>query len=376
MLKKIKKALILGMIPLSMSFLSSCSFFNTEEKGYLIKSIETEECEDGSTKVTITYDDEDQAPIVFYIPKGEKGEDGETGNGIAGITNKGTDETGSYTIMEITYTDTTMEPLEFQVPNGVSVKSMESVVNEETGISTVTLTLTNGETLSFELERGKDGEDGRGIESIEWYVNEDEESEDYKSVEIVLVLSDGFRRVIQIPAPQKGEDGRGISSMIAGESGEKYIIIVNYTDGNSETLEFAKPADPATWLNGQGAPNSTLGRNGDFYFDTYGKNIYSKSNGRWILIHSFSDNDIVYEIRFDLNDSRDYPASMTAEPAYFIDRGSYFTASGYSIPIPTRSGYTFDGWFTTKTPGPVNGAFTDLTPVFSDLTLYAKWIEC
>lgn len=368
MLKKIKKALILGMISLSMSFLSSCSFFNTGEKGYLIKSIETEECEDGSTKVTITYDDENQAPIVFYIPKGEKGEDGEIGNGIAGITNKGTDETGSYTIMEITYTDTTMKPLEFQVPNGVSVKSMESEYDERTGLVTVTIYLTNGKYLEFKLPRGKDGEDGNGIVGYSIVNNED------NSVDITFNFTYTEPLTVHIPAPQKGDDGRGVASMISRENGDKYIIEVNYTDGTSETLEFARPADPATWLNGQGAPNSTLGKNGDFYFDTYGKNIYSKSNGRWILIHSFSDNDIVYEIRFDLNDSRDYPASMIAEPAYFIDRGSYFTASGYSIPIPTRSGYTFDGWFTTKTPGPVNGAFTDLTPVFSDLTLYAKWI--
>lgn len=371
MLKKIKKALILGMIPLSISFLSSCSFFNTGEKGYLIKSIEAEECDDGSTKVTITYDDEEQEPIIFYVPKGEKGDDGEngeTGNGIAAITNKGTDESGSKTIMEITYTDTTMEPTLFEVLNGVSIASIESVVDEEKDIVRVTVTFTDGTSKPFELHKGKDGKDGNSIIYIEQIVNDD------KSVDIVLYFSDGNSRTIKISAPEKGDAGRGIASMIAGETGDKYIIAINYTDGTSETLEFTRPADPATWLNGQGAPVNSLGKNGDFYFDTYGKNIYSKSNGRWILIHSFSDNDIEYEIRFNINDSVDYPASMSAEPAYFIDRGSYFAASGYSIPIPTRAGYEFAGWYTTKNPGPTNGAFTDLTPVFSDLTLYAKWV--
>ncbi len=371
MLKKIKKALILGMIPLSISFLSSCSFFNTGEKGYLIKSIEAEECDDGSTKVTITYDDEEQEPVIFYVPKGEKGIDGETGNGIAAITNKGTDESGSKTIMEITYTDTTMEPTLFEVPNGVSVKSMESEYDERTGLVTVTIYLTNGKYLEFKLPRGKDGDEGNGIIGYSVVTNED------KSVDITFDFTYTSPLTVHIPAPQKGDDGRGITSMVSKETEDKYIIEVNYTDGTSETLEFTRPADPATWLKGQGAPDNSLGKNGDFYFDTYGLKIYSKSNGRWSLVQAFSDYyELEHEITFDLN-VRDGSARFTESnlpDSYYIDRGSYFAASGYSIPIPIRDGYEFAGWFTARNPGPTNGAFTDLTPVFSDLTLYAKWI--
>ena len=60
--------------------------------------------------------------------------------------------------------------------------------------------------------------------------------------------------------------------------------------------------------------------------------------------------------------------------AYQIPHGSYFAAQeGYTIPIPTRNGYDFVGWYTTKTITPTSGKFTDLTPVMADLTLYAIW---
>lgn len=370
MLKKIKKFLIFLVIPLAISLLSSCSFFNTVDEGYLIKSIETFECEDGSTKVTITYDDEDQEPIVFYIPKGVKGEDGVEGNGIASIENKGIDSTGSYTIMEITYTDTSMESTEFKIPNGVSIRTIESDYNEKTGLVSIVVFLSNGEYMQFEVPRGKDGEEGNGINGYTIITNED------KSVEITFSFTKSDPFVITIPAPQKGEEGRGISFIASSETSDQYIITINYTDGTSETLNFNRPADPNTWYTGQGVPDSSYGKNGDYWFDTNGKNIYGKSGGKWVLIHSFSDSGDSYDIEFKLNDSKAYPASMYGETIYTVDRGSYFAASGYSIPIPTRAGFDFVGWYTTANPGPTNGAFTDLTPVFSDLTLYAKWVEC
>ena len=43
-----------------------------------------------------------------------------------------------------------------------------------------------------------------------------------------------------------------------------------------------------------------------------------------------------------------------------------------NIPTPTYEGHSFMGWYTDSNN--VNaGQFTDLTPVFSDLKLYAKY---
>ena len=369
MFNKVKKVISLLAIPLTLTYLSSCSFFNTgKEDSYMIKSIEAEQFEDGSTKVTITYDDEEKEPVVFYIPKGEQGDIGETGatgNGIAGIENKGTDETGKYTIMEITYTDTSIPSTEFKVPNGASIDRIESSYNDTTGFVTVKITLSNGDSLSFDLPRGKDG---NGISNIEQIVNAD------KSVTLIIHFTEGGTTTVEIPAPKDGEDGRGISSMISTETNDKYIITVNYTDGTSDVLELTRPTDPNNWYTGYGIPENSFGKNGDFYFDIDNKNIYGKSGGRWSLIYSFTDTGDVYEVTFDLNDTIDAPATMKGQLSYQIERGTYFAASGYKIPEPTRTGYEFVGWYTTKEPGPTNGAFTDLTPVFADLQLYAKWI--
>ena len=59
--------------------------------------------------------------------------------------------------------------------------------------------------------------------------------------------------------------------------------------------------------------------------------------------------------------------------SYEIECGNYFGASGYQLPMPTRNGFNFKGWYLVKTPTVINGAFTDVTPVLSDLKLYAVW---
>jgi uncharacterized repeat protein (TIGR02543 family) len=67
----------------------------------------------------------------------------------------------------------------------------------------------------------------------------------------------------------------------------------------------------------------------------------------------------------------------SANKVYRVERGSYFSADGNGdIPIPTRPGYKFMGWYTKRSVNPATmSPFTDFTPVFSDLTLYAIWEE-
>ena len=116
---------------------------------------------------------------------------------------------------------------------------------------------------------------------------------------------------------------------------------------------------------------------GNFEGNNYSiKGIYVKQSGVWVLIVSFDNNIETHSVIFQLNDSLDEPANMPSGSlmAYQIPHGSYFAAQeGYSIPIPTRNGYDFVGWYTTKTITPTSGKFTDLTPVMADLTLYAIW---
>ena len=68
--------------------------------------------------------------------------------------------------------------------------------------------------------------------------------------------------------------------------------------------------------------------------------------------------------------------------SYTVKAGTYLwdeENGNVTLPIPVRPGYTFGGWYhraipENGKPDATMGLFTDLTPVFSDLTLYAYWI--
>jgi len=58
-----------------------------------------------------------------------------------------------------------------------------------------------------------------------------------------------------------------------------------------------------------------------------------------------------------------------------VTYGSTYGAGSVGWPIPTRTGYTFDGWYTgfNGTGSKISG--TDTVTTTTDLTLYAKWAE-
>ena len=354
------KRLFIGTMCLSL--LAGCSFFKDSTQTHIIKSIDTELVkEDGSTKITITYTDEDTDPVIFYIPKGDKGE---SGVGIKNITYSSDEST---TQVSISYTDDTLENTIVEIPNGVSVTGITKNVDEN-GNTTLVFNYSNG-TISeaIDIPKGEKGDTGVGISNITTITNSD------NSISITLKMSDDNEYYVTIPAPKNGENGVCISSMVASETSSKYVIRVTYTNGKVQDLEFSRPKDPNNWTTGSEAPSNTMGANGDFYFDIYHKNIYLKENGRWSLIVSLTSDDIKYTVRFDLNDDGDAVMPTGALMEYHITRGMYFDAEGYSLPIPIRPGYDFMGWYRSKVVTPVNGAFTDITPVFNDLILFANW---
>ncbi len=53
---------------------------------------------------------------------------------------------------------------------------------------------------------------------------------------------------------------------------------------------------------------------------------------------------------------------------------NFLDNNGYGdIPIPTRDGYIFKGWYRSKSPTATSSPFTDFTPILSDLELFAIW---
>ena len=346
-------------------FLSSCSsFFGSDSEGILIQSISTKTLENGDIEVTISYTDEEKKPTTFIVPRGENGE---SGTGIKEVLTK-QKEDGTGTVLTITYTNNAIQPTTFEVKDGVSLSKIETLYDEETTDTYMVVHFSDG-TMSepLLLPKGEKGKDGISVLGIEQRINRD------YSVTLTFLMSEGDDVIVEIPAPIQGEDGKGIEEIISIPRNDNYMMIITYTDGTTQELEFARPNK---WFSESATPTVADGINGDLWYDLSHNIIYVKQSNRWVRVIDLNQiTGETYTVRFDLNDSASDMASMPVGSllTYEIPSGHYFEASGYEIPIPIRTGYTFKGWYTVKNPTVVHGAFTDLTAVFSDITLYAKW---
>ena len=362
---------------------TSCGGFFSEEL-LQIADVEHVILKDGQTKITITYTDETIEPDVFYIPRGITGEVGNDGNGIEDIKPVHDDE-NKQTLLTISFTDKSVEPKTIAIPDGVSIVGVNDYYDEITGNHTITFISSDSERFQFEpiiIPRGEKGEPGNGIKDFKVEEYLDEITGVPKGNRFTFVLDDGREDHIDIPFPV------GVDNIIASEDPTKnvYKLQVVYTSGDVANLEFARPEEPNRWyrtdpdakLYTSDDLTSSFGKDGDFFFDETRKEIWTKKDGKWKPIVSFASDE--YLVTFDLNDNdgdTENRASMPkgARYEYYIQSGTYFVANDYDIPVPTRRGYEFLGWYTKKSiSNPYTmSPFTDLTMVSSNLTLYAIW---
>jgi uncharacterized repeat protein (TIGR02543 family) len=362
---KLLKTLFLSIIliaSISIS-LTSCSFGLDEDETLEISKISANSLENGDIEIVITYTSDDQTPLTFIIPKGEDGEQGKEGNGIKEITIEENDK--GQKVLTIYFTDETMEPVTQILKESTSISSIETYVDSETSLTYMLVNYSDG-TQSDPLPI-PNGEDGNSITGIDKEIRND------FSVKLTIHFSQTDDVEIIIPAPEKGdtgEDGRGITSIVSIPSGDSYILTITYSTGESEDFEFARPNK---WFSELSSPTTDDGINGDLWFNLSSSTIYYKENGKWISVIDLASNtQVTYTVKFDAMGG-DLPTGSQLE--YEVVSGTYFTNNGYSIPIPTKNGYNFIGWYTTKVVSPTSGLFTDLTPIFGDLVLYAAWEE-
>jgi len=382
-MKKIFKGMLLSLLLISSSAsLSGCFGFGDEAME--ISSITTVTLENGDIQVIITYVDEDTKPTTFVVPKGDSGEDGKDGNGIKEITYTQSEDKQT-TLVNIAFTQENVDPVEVKVPNGVSVTGIDQTFDEETQLTTLIVNFSDGTKSDPILipkgEKGDKGEDGISVLGMEQQINRD------YSVTLTFKMSDGNDVVVEIPAPQKGEDGengkdgREISAIVSRFDKEldKYVYTVTYNDESTTEFEVERQNK---WFTEDYKPTKDDGINGDLWYDVNAQIIYIKESNSWKEAINFEIlQQESYTVRFELNDSKKEPGEMPNTILKYeefdeLEKGTCFASERITVPVPTREGYEFIGWYATKDKlNPTYGAFTDMTPIMSDLVLYARWVK-
>ncbi|MBO5481398.1 MAG: InlB B-repeat-containing protein [Clostridia bacterium] len=365
-----KLAAFLLTIIFCANFLTGCGGFGVGDSLEISGVSAVYDEKTGVTTVTIRYLDDIEEPLVFEIPKGAQGDVGQTGNGIREVKTMPGDEKGTTKLL-IYFTDGS-DPVSVILKDGVDGKDGEDGISIS-GIRTVEELPDGSVRIAFVDSNGNDigepilipaGEDGSKITDI----TADTETED-GSVVVKVSYNDGEPKEFTIPA------GKGVSDIQStyDVNTHEYKIIFTYTDDTTVDFTFR----PTAWLSGYGDPLPTLGIVGDYYFDKTLKIIHLKvEENKWEVIANLEKEKNTYKVTFAISAGMNYTGPLQI---YEIKEGESFAVkvSEYgNIPIPTKTGYTFVGWYTVENPDLLtvnHGRFTDLTPIFGDMTLYAHW---
>ena len=380
-MNKIKKLCLmtLSLFSLPLISLTSCTggFFKSDV--VMIEDIIATTLSDGNIRLTITFTDDSHEPVSVTIPQGK------TGNGIESIQQELSAD-GTYTTVTITYTDDNMDPVSFDIANGVSISSIEQLLDEdgnilidEDGNSTLQIKLSNGEILTFDIPKGDPGKDGTSISGVTSTI--DEETGD---IVLTITYSDPLQEpsIIRIPAPSNGANGNNLESITFTQEDGMYQITFTLFNGVEETRTTVQFPVPASWYSGSGAPNIS-GVEGDLYFNESNYTIYKYSNGRWVLIADLDNSGLTdtHSVSFNLNAEGDESAKFISQDDSLVQtafedipNGRYFACLDYKMPLASRDNYEFMGWYTSPTyDNPTIGMFTDTTPIYQDMILYAHW---
>jgi len=162
-------------------------------------------------------------------------------------------------------------------------------------------------------------------------------------------------------------DSQGYYSLIPAQPAILYTVTFNAGGGS------VNPASAVTGADGKLASLPTPTREGytfDGWFTADGTQVTESTvfaedttvYAHWTEIVVLPPASITYTVSFDTNGGI---VSLTS---------AVTGADGKlaSLPVPTRDGYTFDGWFTAETGGT---QVTESTVFAADTTVYAHWTE-
>lgn len=372
MKNRILKRMMIALSALTLAYpLASCNsaFFGGND-AVEIKEVTTRYDEvSGNTYVTITFTDEEKDPVVFSIPRGYAGKDG---NGIKNVSSRMLSD-GKSIELTISYTDTGIENTVISVPvlEGKGVKEV-LVDKDEDDNTTIQFTYTDGTTGPvITIPRGKDG---TGIESFE--VSEPDST---GRMNITVTFTDGTEKNFEI---KNGTDGISVANITYNEAksdATHYVLTITYTDGYTEDVSLDRPRS-TRWFTGVTTPDndstaSSDAVEGDFFLNRLNGYVYQKgSDGKWTFLfgmkadESTGGNEVFHTVFFD-------PGLGTINGNAGIGWTSVLegkTVPLSQIPTPSYEGHDFLGWFTDVDN--INaGQFTDMVPVYNDLHLTAKY---
>lgn len=363
-MRKFSLGKLLFGISLSLSSfaLSSCSSFFATSQGYLIEEMTYTTDENGNTRITVTFDDKTVTPLEITIPRGV---------GIDHIDSSVNGDSTSVTLT-IYYTDENLEPATITLPivKGDDGRGVEHVscTQNESGDYEIRFEMSDGSVEGpFPIKKG---EDGRDIVNITAATNEET---GYTTISVEF--NDGTTEKFDV---QLGKDGAGIQSIIPSELGDEYILNITFTDGTSTTVSFQKP-QATKWYYGNTLPDPLIGVEGDFYIDSSTRTFYTKSSTGWVKIFSLNDEVTkTYEITFNVNGGSweriQSGVPETDTRSFTFNANSFVNLDNNELKVK-REGFVFNGWRTDAEITANSGHFTNLTPVSSNLTLYANWLE-
>ncbi len=367
MKNRLFKRMLLIVSALTLSYpLSSCSFFDTGSGTQIKDVVSTYDAITGNTIVTITFTDDETDPVTFIVPRGISGKDGVS---IKSVTSKILSD-GKSVELTISYTDSSVEDTVISVPvlEGRGIKEV-IVDKDENGNPTIQFTYndgTQGPVITI-----PSGKDGNGIENFE--VSEPDST---GRMTIVIQFTDGTSQSFEV---KNGTNGISVLNITYNEEksdASHYVLTITYSDGYTEDVTLDRPRSNR-WFTGTTAPEkdssaSSQAVEGDFYLNRVNGYVYQmNSDGTWSFLFgmkSETETTVYHTVFFNPGEGKINGSSSILMSS--VLEGKTMPLS--SIPTPTYEDHTFLGWYTDLTN--VNaGQFTDLTPVFSDLTLYAKY---
>lgn len=157
--------------------------------------------------------------------------------------------------------------------------------------------------------------------------------------------------------------GQGAPDNSLGKNGDTYTDTLTNETYTKNNGVWTKDNNSHTFT-GVGVPNQDMGKDGDTYTDTSTGDIYTKQNGYWVKTHEGNEGE-KFLVTFDLNGGT-LPDGSTSIPSQEVLMGRWVEEPKVN---PSKPNSTFLGWYSGNSD--TKWVFTN--GVYGDLVLKAHY---